>query len=45
MANEIINIIKKGDIKKISDQVWNNNNYQNRWNFIIDKICDNLKII
>ncbi len=39
MCREIIEIVKNGQIKTISDEVWHANTYQTRWNFIIDKIC------
>jgi len=38
MADEIVNIIKKGEVKKIPDDVWEKNTFLARWEFIVNTI-------
>ena len=38
MANEIEAIVKSKQIKTIDQETWDNNTYQIRWNFILNKI-------
>jgi len=42
MAKEIVKIVRTGAVKFITDDVWQKNTYQARWDFIIDKICNNV---
>jgi hypothetical protein len=38
MSNEIENIVKNKKVKMVTYQEWHMSTYQNRWNFIINKI-------
>ena len=38
MANEISTIIRSKKVKSITNNIWNDNSYLNRWEFMINKI-------
>jgi len=38
MADEILTIVKQKEIKMVDHNVWNDNTYRNRWDFMINKI-------
>jgi len=44
LADEIEEIIQKKKIKTIGKSVWDSNTYQNRWGFIISKICSKVGV-